>query len=131
MNEESMRMKLAYWTGIVKEARSSGMKISEWCDKNQISRRKYYYWHGKVMHDTYTLAVENKLLPETKSNTPEQMLPPAPDFAEIPIPQMDPALHGACSDSSIRISCNDFLVMVDPDFSERELMKVLRVMKHV
>ena len=83
------------------------------------------------MHDTYTLAVENKLFPETKSNTPEQMLPPAPDFAELPIPQMDPALHGACSDSSIRISCNDFLVMVDPDFSERELMKVLRVMKHV
>ena len=45
MNEETMRMKLAYWAGIIKEARTSGMKISDWCDKNQISHRQYYYWH--------------------------------------------------------------------------------------
>ena len=58
MDKETKEMKLAYWTGIIKESKSSGMKISDWCRMNQISRRQYYYWHRKVMHDTYETAVE-------------------------------------------------------------------------
>ena len=132
MNEETIHMKLAYWSGIIKEAKTSGMKISEWCDKNQISHRKYYYWHRKVMHSAYAMAVESKLIPEPNVLSPEQSLPAVPDFAELPIPQEDSGLrNGTYAASAIRISCNDFLVTVDPDFSERELMKVLRVMKHV
>ena len=131
MNEETMRMKLAYWAGIIKEARTSGMKISDWCDKNQISHRQYYYWHGKVIHSAYAMAVENKLLPET-TNVPEQALPSVPDFAELSVPRIDPEpKHDACTAPAISISCNDFLVTVGAEFSERELMKVLRVMKHV
>ena len=103
MNEETMRMKLTYWAGIIKEARTSGMKISDWCDKNQISHRQYYYWHGKVIHSAYAMAAENKLLPE-KTNVPEQALPSVPDFAELPVPRIDPEpKHDACTAPTISI----------------------------
>ena len=43
MDKETMRMKLTYWSGIIKEARASDMKISKWCEMNQITERQYYY----------------------------------------------------------------------------------------
>ena len=30
------------------------MKIEKWCEMNQITKRQYYYWHKKVMHERKT-----------------------------------------------------------------------------
>ena len=68
MDKETMRMKLTYWSGIIKEARASGMKISKWCEMNQITERQYYYWHKKVMHDTYTMALMSGMVPAIDVN---------------------------------------------------------------
>ena len=130
MNKGTKRMKLAYWTGIVKEANSSGMKISEWCDTNHISRRKYYYWHKKVMGETYALAVENGLLPDAENKPSEKKLPVVPEFAELVVPATD-VTHKPSNDPGISIQWNDFTITVNPDFSERELAKVLKVMHNV
>ena len=81
MNKETDRMKLAYWAKIIRESKTSGMKVSEWCVSNQISIRKYYYWHKKVMHSTYTLAVENLRIKLSIPSTiciPPDNLPPIP-----------------------------------------------------
>jgi len=37
MDKKTHQMKLAYWIGIIKESKSSGMKVSEWRLENQIS----------------------------------------------------------------------------------------------
>lgn len=131
MNKETYRMKLAYWSGLIKEANSSEMGISKWCDMNQISRRKYYYWHKKVMHDTYELAVQSGLLSgtDTKSHG-ERKLPAIPEFAELKAPDTKMA-DECCMDSGIKINWNDFMITVNTKFSEEELLKVLRVMHHV
>ena len=130
MNREIKRMKLTYWSGIIKEAKASGMKISKWCDMNQISHRKYYYWHKKVMHDTYTTAVESGLIPIATDNSPQASLPAVPEFAELAI--WNEGIEPKHSKSpGISIKCGDFTISVGIDFSEGELAKVLKVLSHV
>ena len=130
MDKETNRMKLAYWSGIIKEANASGMKISKWCDMNQISRRKYYYWHKKVMHDTYTLAVKTGLISEEGTNPPDRELPVTTEFAELSLPKTLTASEQSV-DPGISIKWNDFTVSIDHGFSEGELIRVLKVMQYV
>lgn len=39
---------LKKWAAIIKEWRSSGMKILEWLEINNISKDQYYYWQRKL-----------------------------------------------------------------------------------
>ena len=39
---------LKKWAAIIKECRSSGMKILQWFEINNISKDKYYYWQKKL-----------------------------------------------------------------------------------
>lgn len=130
MNKETMRMKLTYWSGIIKEARASGMKITKWCEMNQITERQYYYWHKKVMHDTYIMALESGMVPTTDVNQSQQELPAVPEFAELTVSGADiKTKPKECP--GINIRCGEFTINVDEAFSERELLRVLKVMSYV
>ena len=130
MDKETMRMKLTYWAGIIKEARASGMKISKWCEMNQITDRQYYYWHKKVMHDTYAMALESGMVPAADVSPSQPALPAAPEFTELTIPGEDikPRQSG---DPGIDIRCGKFTINVSSEFSEGELLRVLKVVSHV
>ncbi len=39
---------LKKWAAIIKECRSSGMKILQWLEINNISKEQYYYWQKKL-----------------------------------------------------------------------------------
>lgn len=39
---------LKKWAAIIKECRSSGMKILHWLEINNISKDQYYYWQRKL-----------------------------------------------------------------------------------
>ena len=39
---------LKKWAAIIKECRSSGMKILQWPEINNISKDQYYYWQKKL-----------------------------------------------------------------------------------
>ena len=39
---------LKKWVAIIKECRSSGMKILPWLEINNISKDQYYYWQRKL-----------------------------------------------------------------------------------
>ena len=49
MDKETMRMKLTYWSGIIKEARASGMKISvrafSYCPSPKLPTPNIYQLH--------------------------------------------------------------------------------------
>jgi len=36
------------WEILIADCQSSGLKVDEWCLKNQISRNAYYYWLRKI-----------------------------------------------------------------------------------
>lgn len=41
---------IALWTNRFTERKASGLKVDEWCEKNNISRHAYYYWHRKIQN---------------------------------------------------------------------------------
>ena len=129
MDKETKKMKLAYWSGVIKEAKSSGMKITKWCELNQITNRQYYYWHKKVMHETYESAVKCGLLPGAEVDPTGQDIPMVPEFSELTVPVSD-KMPDHCGPVGISIKWNDFTITIDPKFSEGELARVLRVMQN-
>ncbi len=61
---------LKKWAVIIKECRSSGMKILQWLEINNISKDQYYYWQRKLK-ETYIDTFERQAatfveLPVTK-----------------------------------------------------------------
>ena len=66
---------LKKWAAIIKECRSSGMKILQWLEINNISKDQYYYWQKK--------------LKETCIDTFERQ---AATFVELPVTKEVPAL---------------------------------------
>lgn len=41
-------VRLQQWTAIIKDCRSSGKKVDDYCSEHNISRNAYYYWLRKV-----------------------------------------------------------------------------------
>ncbi|WP_246615608.1 IS66 family insertion sequence element accessory protein TnpA [Clostridium thailandense] len=39
---------LLLWEQRIRERIKSGMSVSEWCKKNEISKNKYHYWNHKI-----------------------------------------------------------------------------------
>ena len=40
--------KLQQWAAVIQDCRSSEMMIKDWCEQNNITRDRYYYWQRKV-----------------------------------------------------------------------------------
>jgi hypothetical protein len=36
------------WENRIQSRKLSGMKVNEWCEKNNVSRDAYYYWHRRI-----------------------------------------------------------------------------------
>ena len=81
---------LKKWAAIIKECRSSGMKILQWLEINNISKDQYYYWQRK--------------LKETCIDTFERQ---AATFVELPVTKEVPisteltATHTVCKNDAI------------------------------
>ena len=41
-------VKLTQWNALVQECMSSGLKVKDWCQQNNVSKDAYYYWLRKV-----------------------------------------------------------------------------------
>lgn len=39
---------LLLWEQRIKERVQSGMKVEEWCVKNNVTKHQYYYWYNQI-----------------------------------------------------------------------------------
>lgn len=42
------QIRLREWAGIIKDCKSSGLKVDDYCSQHSLSRDAYYYWLRKV-----------------------------------------------------------------------------------
>ena len=70
---------LKKWQCLIKECKESGLKITDWCAANGVSRYQYYYWLDKIQEECYEMAVNQ--LPITKVSAPMEVK--ATPFVEI------------------------------------------------
>lgn len=59
--------KLEIWKERIGDCKASGLPVTEWCERNGLTKHKYYYWHKMI----------------TKPITPSKEMP---IFAEVSAP---------------------------------------------
>ena len=67
------QLHMQQWTAIIEDRIASGLKINEYCEKNQLSRNSYFYWLRKIREEMSTLVLpdHNDLLPASVSTKAE------------------------------------------------------------
>lgn len=75
------------WKKRINECKASGLSVAEWCNKNNLTKAKYYYWH-KILNEP--------IIPDEDS----------PIFAEVLVPIKAPTSTG------IKISCKDIDICI-------------------
>ena len=63
------QLHMQQWAAIIEDRIASGLKIDEYCEKNQLSRNSYFYWLRKIREEMSTpvLPDHNDLLPASVS----------------------------------------------------------------
>ena len=52
------------WRERVRECKTSGLTVAEWCEKNHINKKTYFYWQKQVWdHEINTMAPDQPGLP--------------------------------------------------------------------
>ena len=70
------------WQRLIKQYQGSGMKLTDWCITNDVTKHQYYYWLSKVRSECYEMAVKQLQTPETDINAVVPMQVPG-SFVEI------------------------------------------------
>lgn len=78
------KYKMQQWAEIIKECRSSGLPVKQWCSQNNVPEGSYYYWLKKARE----MAIES--LPETTNTKSVQCVSTeqTTTFTKITLPQI-------------------------------------------
>ena len=44
----AMELRLSQWSVVLRERKSSGLSVREWCRSNGVGEKTYYYWQRKI-----------------------------------------------------------------------------------
>ena len=65
---------LKEWASRIKEQKSSGLSVSEWCRQNNLSKDKYFYWKRQLKTEIVEQALPD-IVPLAVPSTPPQSAP--------------------------------------------------------
>lgn len=105
MNQASLKL----WRKRIADQRASGLKVTEWCEKNNLTKHAYYYWRKRI-----------ESVDEGSSETTKM-----PVFAELK-PTLRPMNE---TKDQLQISWKDFQISISTVDSARlaaEFIKQLR-----
>jgi len=73
------------WEKLIADCQSSGLKVDDWCIKNNISRHAYYYWLRKIRKRACEAILP--VIPEQKSQVAftKIEMQPQPTYSIAPI----------------------------------------------
>ena len=65
------------WLSLIRECRSSGLTVIDWCNQNRISIKGYYYWIAKF---------RKRAIEDLPRMTKHQLLPSNIEITEVSLP---------------------------------------------
>lgn len=74
MNTDSIIL----WKQRIKDRKSSGLKVIDWCNQNHISKHAYYYWHRKlkeIKSDQKSVPVFAEVIADVKRQKNSSVMP--------------------------------------------------------
>ena len=118
--EAAKAYRLNQWTQIIRECRSSGLKVNDWCKENDINPKKYYYWLSQVRK------AATGSLPATTTDA---------SIVPVHLPQTDQKLsftHTVSSNDVVAtISVGNIIIQLSNQASSDFILNVMKAMQHV
>ncbi|WP_446692505.1 IS66 family insertion sequence element accessory protein TnpA [Ruminiclostridium cellobioparum] len=59
---------LELWKQRISDRKASGLKVTDWCDKNNLTKHAYYYWMKRVKADIQKSILQYLFLPKLNPN---------------------------------------------------------------
>ena len=101
------QIRMTEWAAIIKDCKSSGMKVDDYCQLHDISRDAYYYWLRKVK----TTALRQA------------------GFVELPLPEVKP-VPGTDFTTQLVIKAAENEIRINNDTPAELITRVLDVIRH-
>ena len=101
------QIRMTEWAAIIKDCKSSGMKVHDYCQLHDISRDAYYYWLRKVK----TAALQQA------------------GFVELPLPEVKP-VPGTDFTTQLVIKAAGNEICINNDTPAELITRVLDVIRH-
>lgn len=114
-NAIAKQYQLKQWTQMISECRSSGIRVQDWCEQNNITKANYYYRLRRVREAMLISGEQTQIVT-------------VPD--EICIPPVN-APSNSASCGGLSISVGNATIHVESGTSKELLTMVLGVMKDV
>lgn len=106
---------LTQWHLLIQDCHNSGLKVADWCIKNDINRNSYYYWYKKVREAACEAYVESTVTsPSSFVPIPKRVLVPSQEVYQ----------------GSLAISIGKAMIEVRENTSPDILRMVLEVLSH-
>ena len=124
MDQNALAIRRAQWEQIVAEGNAAGISKKEWCAKNGIPEKSFYYWQRRFRKQ---IAEANACEPmdtisETSSSFVElPMNPPTTSDLKLPAPDLSPELM---------LQIGDCQLFIDGRVKEQTLSTVLKVIRN-
>lgn len=93
--------KLDHWAIILKEQKSSGLSVKDWCSQNSITKDQYFYWKRKVKESLLESALPEIIPVALPVSTPD--CPTCTTCATPQIPDTDFLARITIQDVSIEL----------------------------
>jgi transposase-like protein len=101
------QIRITEWAAIIKDCKSSGMKVDDYCQQHDISRDTYYYWLRKVK----TAALQQA------------------GFVEMPLPEVKPVPETDFT-TQLVINTAGNEIRINNDTPAELIARVLDVIRH-
>ena len=77
------KVRKSHWMNIIQQWSASGLTKTEWCRRNNVSPKSFFYWQRQLRQEAYCQHIEqNAAVAVTAAAKPAAR----PVFAEVPIP---------------------------------------------
>ena len=124
MDQNALAIRRAQWEQIVAECNAAGISKKEWCAKNGIPEKSFYYWQRRIRQQ---IAAKSSCEPAdeisvTSSSFVELPISPSlPSEPKLPVPDLSPELM---------LQIGDCQLFIDGRVQEQTLSTVLKVLRN-
>ena len=121
MDQNALAIRQAQWEQIVAECNAAGISKKEWCAKNGIPEKSFYYWQRRIRQQ---IAAKNscKSADDISSSFVEFPISPSPaSESKLPVPDLSPELM---------LQIGDCQLFIDGWVQEQTLSTVLKVLRN-
>lgn len=125
MDRQVAELRYSQWEQIVLEANNSPISKREWCRKNGIREKTFYYWQRRIRLDALASAEASSqgIVPVKSSQSAFIEVPVAPAPAtESPVPSI--------ASPELMLQIGDCRVYVAGSIQESTLTTVMRVIRN-